>query len=107
MGNIIDNAIYGMIFSESTNYNVASLVSSGEGYGSFMSGKVVDMFYFPIIDTYLPYNLPLIGGEHFVFFAPIFNFADSAITCGSLCVILFYRKYLSATSKSSHTQESK
>lgn len=107
LGNIIDNAIYGMIFSESTDYNVASLVSSGEGYGSFMSGKVVDMFYFPIIDTYLPYNLPLIGGEHFVFFAPIFNFADSAITCGSLCVILFYRKYLSATSKSSHTQESK
>jgi len=104
-GNIIDNAIYGLIFSESGDYNVASLVPFGRGYGNFMSGKVVDMFYFPIIDTYLPYSWPIVGGSHFVFFAPIFNFADSAITCGSLSVILFYRKYLSATSKLPHTKE--
>lgn len=99
IGNIIDNAFYGLIFSESNEYDVAELVAFGEGYGSFMSGKVVDMFYFPIINTTLPYSWPVVGGSHFIFFAPIFNFADSAITCGSLTVLLFYRKYLTSVSK--------
>lgn len=102
MGNIIDNAIYGLIFSESSDYSVATLVPFSSGYGNFMSGKVVDMFYFPIIDTYLPHSWPVIGGNHFVFFAPIFNFADSAITCGALSVIIFYRKFLSTANKLPH-----
>ncbi len=105
IGNIIDNAFYGMIFSESTEYDVANLVSFGSGYGSFMSGKVVDMFYFPLIDTYLPESLPIIGGTHFLFFAPIFNFADSAITCGSIIILLFYRKYLTSVRKTTPTDK--
>ncbi len=105
IGNIIDNAFYGMIFSESTEYDVANLVSFGSGYGSFMSGKVVDMFYFPLIDTYLPESLPVIGGTHFLFFAPIFNFADSAITCGSIIILLFYRKYLTSVRKTTSTDK--
>lgn len=99
MGNIIDNAFYGLIFSESTEFSVSTLVPFGMGYGSFMTGKVVDMFYFPIIDTYLPYSLPLIGGMHILFFAPIFNFADSAITCGSIVILLFYRKCIAPASR--------
>ena len=96
VGNIIDNAFYGLVFSESTEYDVASIVHFGSGYGSFMSGKVVDMFYFPLVDTYLPESLPFAGGMHFIFFAPIFNFADSAITCGAISILLFYRKYLAS-----------
>lgn len=99
MGNIIDNAFYGLLFTESTEYSVATSVPLGEGYGSFMEGKVVDMFYFPIIDTFLPSSWPLVGGRHFVFFSPIFNFADSAITCGSLAILLFYRRYLASPEK--------
>ena len=98
LGNIFDNAFYGLIFSESTEYDIASLVPFGQGYGSLMSGKVVDMFYFPLINTTIPYSWPIFGGTHFVFFAPIFNFADSAITCGSIATLLFYRKYLVAVS---------
>ena len=90
-GNIFDNVFYGLIFTESTDYSVASLVPFGEGYGGLFSGQVVDMFYFPIIDTFLPSWVPFRGGCHFVFFAPIFNLADSAITCGGIALILFYR----------------
>ncbi len=105
IGNIIDNAFYGLIFSESTEYDVANLVPFGTGYGSFMSGKVVDMLYFPLIDTFLPESLPIIGGTHVLFFAPIFNFADSAITCGSIIILLFYRKYLMSVRKTTSTDK--
>lgn len=96
LGNIIDNAFYGLIYSLSTEYDVAELVPFGQGYGSFMSGRVVDMFYFPIIQTFLPDWIPFFGGRHFVFFSPVFNFADASITCGSIIIILFYRKYLTS-----------
>ena len=86
IGNIIDCVFYGEIFSESTNSLLATFVPIG---------KVVDMFYFPIIDTYWPTWMPLVGGEHFIFFSPIFNFADAAISCGIITRILFYGKYLS------------
>lgn len=99
VGNIIDNAFYGLLFTESTEYGIATTVPLGEGYGSFMEGKVVDMFYFPIIDTFLPTSWPVVGGSHFVFFSPIFNFADSAITCGSLAILLFYRRCLASPQK--------
>jgi signal peptidase II len=91
IGNIIDSAFYGMIFSESFN-QVAVLFPSGGGYSSFLQGKVVDMFYFPVINTHWPDWSPLKPGESFVFFRPVFNIADSAITCGVISIILFQKK---------------
>lgn len=97
LGNIIDCVCYGAIFSES-GYGfdkVASFVPVGEGYAPWFYGKVVDMFYFPLIETNWPSWMPFVGGEHFIFFSPIFNFADAAISCGIVALILFYSKYLS------------
>ena len=93
-GNIIDCVLYGEIFSESTHSNLATFVPVGEGYSEWFYGKVVDMFYFPIIETNWPEWMPFIGGDHFIFFSPIFNFADAAISCGIIALILFYGKYL-------------
>lgn len=91
-GNIIDNMFYGLIFTESTPYGApATLVPFGQGYGSFLSGKVVDMFYFPLFTW--PDWVPLIGGD--VFFGAIFNFADASISCGAVALALFYYKYIS------------
>lgn len=100
MGNIIDSIFYGEIFSESTRTQIASWVPLGEGYGSWLHGKVVDMFYFPIIDTNWPSWMPFVGGEHFIFFSPIFNFADAAISCGIIAMLLFYSRYLNQESGS-------
>ena len=94
-GNIIDSVLYGEIFSESLPERVASFVSFGEGYSSFLHGKVVDMLYFPIINGTFPEWLPEWGGENFIFFSPIFNIADSAITIGIFILLLFYRKTFS------------
>ena len=94
IGNIIDCVFYGEIFSESTHSSIAHWVPIGEGYSEWFYGKVVDMFYFPIIDTHWPEWMPFVGGEHFIFFSPIFNFADAAISCGIIALILFYGKYL-------------
>ena len=93
LGNIIDCFFYGLIFSESTPWTVASL---GGHYAPFMFGKVVDMFYFPIIDTTFPDWLPWIGGHPFKFFAPVFNFADSCVTCGALYLIAFQYRFFMA-----------
>jgi len=95
IGNIIDCVLYGEIFSESTHSLLATFVPFGEGYSELFYGKVVDMFYFPIIETNWPEWMPFVGGEHFIFFSPIFNFADAAISCGIIALILFYGKYLS------------
>ena len=95
IGNIIDCVLYGEIFSESTRSAIAHFVPVGEGYSNWFYGKVVDMFYFPLIETNWPEWMPFVGGEHFVFFSPIFNFADAAISCGIIAMILFYGKYLS------------
>lgn len=94
LGNIIDSVFYGQIFSESTPYGLAHFVPFGSGYASLLHGKVVDMFYFPLIDSYWPEWMPLVGGEHFIFFSPIFNFADAAISCGVIALLIFYRNYL-------------
>ena len=93
-GNIIDNVFYGLIFSDSNGLIPASLVPLGQGCGSLMEGKVVDMFYFPIIDTNWPQWMPVVGGDHFVFFSPIFNFADAAITTGGILLVVCYYKTL-------------
>mgnify|MGYP003417891327 FL=1 len=94
IGNIIDCVFYGEIFSESTHSTIAQFVPIGDGYSDWFYGKVVDMFYFPLIETNWPEWMPFVGGEHFIFFSPIFNFADAAISCGIVAMILFYGKYL-------------
>lgn len=93
IGNMIDSAFYGMIFSASTHDTVATLFPSGGGYAPFLHGKVVDMLYFPIINTTWPEWMPWVGGEDFTFFSPVFNFADSYISVAVFYIILFKRKY--------------
>lgn len=89
LGNIIDCLFYGEIFTSSYG-RIAEFVPWGEGYGTFMQGRVVDMFYFPLFTW--PKQLPLIGGD--IFFAPVFNFADACISCSVVALFVFYRKYL-------------
>ena len=99
LGNIIDCLFYGILFSESTYSTVAEFLPAGGGYAPFFFGKVVDMFYFPIIDTTFPEWMPLIGGNPFRFFAPVFNFADSCVTCGALYLIFFQWKFFAKEEK--------
>jgi signal peptidase II len=94
VGNIIDCVFYGLIFDHSYG-QVATFLPFGSGYASVLHGKVVDMLYFPLIETTLPSWLPVWGGNDFVFFRPIFNLADSSICVGVFSLFLFYRKTLS------------
>lgn len=94
LGNIIDSVFYGVLFSESSFVNVAHFLPTEGGYTTLFHGKVVDMFYFPIIDSTWPNWFPFIGGSPFRFFSAIFNFADAAISCGIVALILFYSKTL-------------
>lgn len=94
VGNIIDSVFYGVIFDHSYG-QVATFMPEGGGYAPWLHGKVVDMFYFPLIQTTWPDWVPLYGGEEFVFFRPIFNLADSAICVGVFALLLFYRHTLS------------
>ena len=98
-GNLIDCLFYGLIFNASTPFNVAHFVPFGEGYSTFLHGKVVDMFYFPIIHTQWPDWVPVWGGDDFVFFSPVFNFADSCISVGVVLLLLFFRKDLERMSE--------
>lgn len=93
-GNLIDCLFYGLIFDASTPFTVSQFVPFGEGYSSFLHGKVVDMFYFPIIQTTWPEWVPYFGGSEYVFFSPVFNFADACISVGVVTLLLFYRKQL-------------
>ena len=93
IGNVIDCLFYGEIFSASTYTQVAQLFPPDGGYTSFLYGKVVDMFYFPIIDTTWPQWMPFCGGEHFIFFSPIFNFADACISVSVIYMLIFQRKF--------------
>ena len=94
-GNIIDSVFYGEIFSASYPGHVANLVPIGEGYSSWLHGKVVDMLYFPLIETTLPNWVPIWGGAEILFFRFIFNLADASISVGVALLLLFYRKTLS------------
>ncbi len=93
-GNLIDCMFYGLGFEASTPFSVSQWVGLGNGYAPFLMGKVVDMFYFPIIETTWPDWMPFWGGEDFVFFSPVFNFADASISVGVVILLLFYRKEL-------------
>lgn len=94
VGNIIDSAVYGLIFSESPYHGgTAQLVPWGQGYAPFLHGKVVDMLYFPMKWIHMPEWMPMVGGEDYLFFSPIFNVADAAITTGVLFILLFQRRF--------------
>ena len=99
-GNIIDCVFYGMVFNNPPMPLHAEFVPFGTGYSTLFLGRVVDMFYFPLMEWNWPQWMPGIGGEHFVFFSPIFNFADAAITSGIIAIILFYRNRLYGNDRS-------
>jgi len=94
-GNLIDCMFYGMMFNESSPYYLSYFVDFGTGYAPFLMGKVVDMFYFPLIETEWPTWMPFVGGQHFVFFSPVFNFADASISVSVVLLLLFYREEIS------------
>jgi signal peptidase II len=92
LGNILDSAFYGILFNESTYMQIATFLPPDGGYGTFLHGKVVDMLYFPIIESHYPAWMPFWGGEEFIFFRPVFNIADSSITTGVMILIFFQKK---------------
>jgi len=94
-GNIIDSMFYGLLFNASSDFYTSYFVPFGTGYAPFLMGKVVDMFYFPLIVTTWPTWMPIVGGEEFIFFSPIFNFADASISVGVVLLLLFFREEIS------------
>lgn len=94
-GNIIDCAFYGLIFNNPPAPEVATLFPADGGYGTFLHGRVVDMLYFPLVSWTWPEWVPFVGGEYFLFFSPVFNFADAAISVGLIALMLFYSSQIS------------
>ena len=93
IGNIIDSVFYGMIFSSSDFGTIAQMFPAEGGYSSFLHGKVVDMFYFPIYRGILPNWIPIYGGKYFEFFQFIFNVADACITIGVFIILIFQKQF--------------
>ena len=106
IGNILDSAFYGLIFSAS-NYHggISEFMPEGGGYAPFLFGKVVDMFYFPMVDTRIPDWVPFWGGDRFEFFRPVFNVADASISVGVASILLFHRSFLKQKKKETPAQE--
>ena len=98
VGNLIDSMFYGLVFNASSEFYTSYFVPFGTGYAPFLMGKVVDMFYFPLIVTTWPDWVPYVGGNPYVFFSPVFNFADASISVGVVFLLLFYRKEISEIS---------
>jgi len=105
MGNIIDSAVYGIMFSESTFFDVARIFPAEGGYSSFLHGRVVDMLYFPIFQGTYPQWFPFWKGQEFIFFRPVFNISDSAITTGVLSLIVFERKFFQGHEEKEKSEE--
>ena len=103
-GNLIDCLFYGLVCNASSPYYLSYFVPFGTGYAPFLMGKVVDMFYFPLIETEWPLWMPFVGGDHFVFFSPVFNFADASISVSVVLLLLFYREEISKLSFSRQTE---
>lgn len=93
LGNLIDSMFYGLIFDNSTYTSVANIFPQ-KGYAGFLHGKVVDMFYFPIIRSTYPGWFPLVGGDEFEFFSPVFNLADASISVGVIALLLFQKRFM-------------
>lgn len=98
MGNILDSTFYGVLFSDS-GYELSRFLPSEGGYASLLHGKVVDMFYFPLLEGHFPSWLPFWGNEEFLFFRPVFNISDSAITVGVVLILLFQKKFYPKTTE--------
>ena len=92
MGNILDSTFYGVLFSDS-GYELSRFLPKEGGYASLLHGKVVDMFYFPLLEGHFPSWMPFLGNEEFLFFRPVFNVSDSAITVGVVLILLFQKKF--------------
>ncbi|MEZ4720924.1 MAG: lipoprotein signal peptidase [Flavobacteriales bacterium] len=92
LGNILDSAFYGLIFNDSY-HQISELFPEEGGYAPFLYGRVVDMLYFPLFSGTFPDWFPVWGGEDYLFFRPVFNIADSAITVGISMIILFQKRY--------------
>lgn len=93
LGNIIDSTFYGKLFSESTFFSAAKFLPAEGGYANLFYGRVVDMFYFPLFQGFFPKWFPIWGGEDFIFFRPVFNVADAAISIGVICILLYQKRY--------------
>jgi signal peptidase II len=104
LGNIVDSVLYGKIFSASTTAQVAQLFPESGGYAGWLHGRVVDMFYFPLYEGYLPDWIPLWGGDYFIFFRPIFNVADSAISIGVIAILLLQKKFFPDNKKENKSE---
>jgi signal peptidase II len=105
LGNIIDSAFYGLIFSHSWG-SVAEIFPNERGYAGFLYGKVVDMLYFPIIKGNWPHWFPIWGGREFIFFRPVFNIADSAITTGVFIILFFQKRFFKSIEEKTEKVES-
>ena len=104
VGNLLDSMFYGLVFNASSEFYTSYFVPFGTGYAPFLMGKVVDMFYFPLIVTTWPDWVPVVGGNPYVFFSPVFNFADASISVGVVMVLLFYRKEIGEISLKKKTK---
>lgn len=104
VGNILDSMFYGLVFNASSEFYTSYFVPFGTGYAPFLMGKVVDMFYFPLIVTTWPDWVPMVGGQPYVFFSPVFNLADASISVGVVWLLLFYRRELGEISFRKKTQ---
>jgi signal peptidase II len=106
-GNLLDSMFYGLVFNASSEFYTSYWVPFGTGYAPFLMGKVVDMFYFPLIVTTWPDWMPFVGGNPYVFFSPIFNFADAAISVGVVVLLIGYRKEIGELSLKKTANEDK
>ena len=93
LGNLIDSMFYGLVFEESSYSQVAKMFPPDGGYAGFLHGRVVDMLYFPIVKSNFPSWLPVVGGDEFEFFSPIFNIADASISTGVIALLLFQKRF--------------
>lgn len=105
LGNILDSVFYGVLF-DSSYHHVASFLPETGGYASIFHGRVVDMLYFPIVSGHFPDWMPIWGGDYFIFFRPVFNLADSAITAGVLLILINQKHFFEKPQETSENQES-